>query len=194
MTEELIRANKDILGLLLQAKRIGWQKMNENTIQRMMYLLQVLYSFKHEGDNAFAFYHFTTSLYGPYSIEVENSLVFLRSNEYVMENNGDLIFQASIEQATSDPVRLAWMQSLFLILGKYGEKNVFALTINDPEYQTAILTNDTGVLDVSNGSRTYQRLLEFKQCFEQTLNDTSEISDDEYLTMYFDYIFSQILN
>lgn len=193
MKEELMKNSEDILSLLYLAKQIGWKKMNKNSIQRIMYLLQVLYSFKHQGANIFGNFHFNTTLYGPYSSEIENSVSFLDSNEMIIVENGEIVLNAEQAYITKDEGKIVWMRNLLLILGKYGEKNVFALTINDPEYENTIMANKTTVLDSNNPqNETYLKLQEFKDCFEQTITDTSKIDDDEYLSMYFDYIFSHI--
>jgi len=111
----------------------------------------------------------------------------------IIVENGEIVLNAEQAYITKDEGKIVWMRNLLLILGKYGEKNVFALTINDPEYENTIMANKTTVLDSNNPqNETYLKLQEFKDCFEQTITDTSKIDDDEYLSMYFDYIFSHI--
>ena len=191
--KELMKINEDILGLLLLAKNIGWKKMNKNSIQRIMYLLQVLYSFKHEGTNIFGNYHFNTTLYGPFSSEIEGSLSYLDSNEMIVVEGGDVMLNTEQKYITSEEKKIEWMRNILLILGKYGEKNVFALTISDPEYENTIMANKTTAIESDNPrNETCKKLQEFKTCFEQTIEDTSKINDDEYLSMYFDYIFSHV--
>ena len=190
----VIKAEEDVLGLLQQSKQIGWLKMNANTIQRIMYLLQVLYSFKYDGDNIFGDYHFTPSLYGPYSIEIDKGIADAQNFERIRDDKGGLALNDAEEYVTKDSVKIAWMKSLFLILGRYGEKNVFALTLQDPTYIQAVKSNSERVLDTKDRTNeTIKKLYEFKSYFEKKIEDKASLSDEEYLALYFDYIFSQII-
>ena len=190
----VIKAEEDIFGLLQQSKQIGWLKMNANTIQRIMYLLQVLYSFKYDGENVFGEYHFTPSIYGPYSSEIDRGIADAQSFERIREENGGLVFSGDDAYVTKDPVKLSWMKSLFLILGRYGEKNVFALTLQDPTYQQAVMSNSTRTLEAYiRTNETITKLHEFKTYFENKIGDKVSLSDEEYLALYFEYIFSQII-
>lgn len=190
----VIKAEEDVLGLLQQSKQIGWLKMNANTIQRIMYLLQVLYSFKYDGDNIFGDYHFTPSLYGPYSIEIAKGIADAQNFERICDDKGGLAICDADEYATKEPIKLAWMKSLFLILGRYGEKNVFALTLQDPTYLQAVKSNSERVLEANDRTNeTIKKLNEFKSYFEKRIKDKASLSDEEYLALYFEYIFSQII-
>ena len=80
------------------------------------------------------------------------------------------------------------------MLGKYGEKRLFGFIVNDPSYENAALTNNVdGVDTLSSDSETLKVLNDFKNAFEQTLEDTSAISDEKYIEMYFEYVFSEII-
>ena len=66
LEKNLIRANEDIVTVSAIAKSMGWGAVSEQSFQRVLYLVQVLYSFKHEGiENIFSYYHFTVTTFGP---------------------------------------------------------------------------------------------------------------------------------
>lgn len=57
LEKNLIRANEDIVTVSAIAKSMGWGAVSEQSFQRVLYLVQVLYSFKHEGiENIFSYY------------------------------------------------------------------------------------------------------------------------------------------
>ena len=76
--KELYYANEDILYIVENVKSIGWNSIKEQSIQRIVYLSKVLYTFTHSGKNIFDYYHFSPSLYGPFSGLIENSIIFLK--------------------------------------------------------------------------------------------------------------------
>ena len=49
--EELIMANADLMTIVAHAKKIGWDSVSVNTLQRLVYLMKVLYSFCHNTEN-----------------------------------------------------------------------------------------------------------------------------------------------
>ena len=81
------------------------------------------------------------------------------------------------------------------MLGKYGEKRLFGFIVNDPSYENASLTNDVDGIDTSSpDSETFKVLQDFKVAFEESLgNEASVISDEKYIELYFEYVFSQII-
>ena len=76
--KELYYANEDILYIVENVKSIGWNSIKEQSIQRIVYLSKVLYTFTHSGKNIFDYYHFSPSLYDPFSGLIENSIIFLK--------------------------------------------------------------------------------------------------------------------
>lgn len=194
MEAKIIRAEEIILGLLMQAKQIGWIHMNETTIQRMIYLLQVLYSFKHNGENKFFDFNFIPTIYGPHSVEIDRAITDAESSERIEKLPEGGYSLCNAEYVTKDENILSWIRSLFLILGRYGERNIFGITLQDPEYQHTIQSNSTRVIDSNNPkNQTFYKLQEFKSYFEKEMGDVSAISDNEFLTLYFEFIFSQII-
>ncbi len=191
----LFKANEDILCIMLNVKNIGWFSLKEQSLQRIIYLSQVLYYFTHEDkDNLFDYYHFSLSLYGPFSSLVNNSVVFLKSNQYLMsDKTGNLILNKESPKSI-DESKKKWLKEIIYILGIYGEDKIFGFTINDPLYKEAFDTNQTRELNASSpNNKTIEVLNEFKAAFENTLENINSISKEEYLELYFEYIFSQII-
>lgn len=190
----LYDANSDILFIAHNVKHIGWRTIKEQSIQRIMYLSKVLYSFTHNDDNIFDYYHFSITLHGPYSVLIRNSIINLKSNRFLNLNEGSL--QAIRESPTGlESEKENWLKSIILILGKYGENRIFGFTINDPLYKEAVDTNSQRELDTSSPENTTIKVLnDFKAAFEETLSTTEQISPEEYLDLYFEYVFSQIIN
>lgn len=192
--EDFINAHADIMTIAAHAKKVGWETINTNSIQRVMYLMKVLYSFVHEDENPFAAYHFNISFLGPFSELIERSMVFLISSRRLV---GDLGGDVAIDSADGvDAIpddKIKWIDTVLLILGKYGENKVFSFIINDPLYDSSVKANISSEIVCNNESETLSVLENFKLAFEETLEDTSSISKEEYISLYFDYIFSQII-
>lgn len=192
---KLYKANSDILYIVKSVKSIGWNSIRQPTIQRIVYLSKVLHSFVIDGqNNIFKEYHFTSSVSGPYSELVFNSIINLKSNEHLVETDGQLYYvNNSLIDEESDRNRLNWFKTVVYILGLYGEDKVFGFTINDPLYKDSIERNEPKELDISPDNVTIQVLKQFKYSFEETLTDTKEIDNKEYLELYFEYVFSKII-
>ena len=61
--EELMSANADVMTIIAHARKIGWETISYNSLQRVVYMMKVLYSFCHDEANPFGLYHFNVSLY-----------------------------------------------------------------------------------------------------------------------------------
>lgn len=193
---KLIRANEDIITVMGIAKSMGWGAISEQTFHRILYLVQVLYTFKHEGENIFSYYHFTVTTFGPYSDLIARSLAFLNSSAFIVfakEEGGFILY--SKKQFSFDKEKVEWLRTIMFMLGKYGEKRLFGFIVNDPSYENASLTNDVDGIDTSSpDSETFKVLQDFKVAFEESLgNEASVISDEKYIELYFEYVFSQII-
>lgn len=184
--------NLDILCIMNLVERIGWSSLKEQSIQRVLYLSKVLYSFCNKEDDLFYYYHFSKSISGPYSELIHNSLIFLYSNQYVIENDGSYKLYRSAPAKAGDK-KEKWFKTIILILGKYGEERIYGFTINDPLYIEAVQGNSQKELNTNIENRTIQVLTQFRSAFEQSISDTSSISSEEYLDLYFEYIFGQII-
>lgn len=193
---KLIRANEDIITVMGIAKSMGWGAISEQTFHRILYLVQVLYTFKHEGESIFSYYHFTVTTFGPYSDLIARSLAFLNSSAFIVfakEEGGFILY--SKKQFSFDEEKVEWLRTVMFMLGKYGEKRLFGFIVNDPSYENASLTNDVDGIDTSSpDSETFKVLKDFKVAFEESLgNEASVISDEKYIELYFEYVFSQII-
>lgn len=192
---KLYDANDDILRIMYHLKSIGWDCVKKQSIQRILYLTKVLYSFTHKDKNIFEYYSFSVTIAGPYSFLIENSLVYLKSNQNLLEDSdGNIKYQRESPNKDIDKEKDNWIKNIIFILGKYGENKIFGFTINDPLYHLAVQINQQKELDTSSpDNKTIQTLNNFKSAFEETLSNTSSIDDNEYIDLYFEYIFSQII-
>lgn len=190
---KLYSINGDILSIMINAQKIGWNSLKEQSIQRILYLSKVLFYFTHSVNNIFDYYYFSVSLHGPYCSMIENSIAFLKSNQFIEDDpKGNLVIKRLSPAIDCDKNK--WLKTIILILGKYGENRVFAFTINDPLYKESVDINTQIELNTSSpDNRTIKVLREFQKAFEDTLVDASSISSEEYLDLYFEYIFSQII-
>lgn len=195
---ELYLTNDDILYILNVSEKIAWTKIKPQNLYRIIYLSKVLYSFvNREEPNLFDNYHFSTTIYGPYSSSIEKSLIFLESNTFIVNKDGGFkIVSGGFEKSENiDEIkRESWFDTIILLLGKYGENKIFSFTINDPLYQKSVEVNTQKEINFNDDENKTLKVLEsFKSAFEATLSDVSSISKEEYLELYFDYIFSQII-
>lgn len=193
--DALMSANADLMTIIAHAKRIGWDTVSYNSLQRVVYMMKVLYSFNHEDENVFKLYHFNVSLFGPYSELVEKSLTFLLTSQRLLgDKEGDVRLNSmdGVDALSEDKIK--WIDTILLILGKYGESKIFSFIVNDPQYEQSVKANLSSEINTNPENDTLKVLNDFKKAFEETLEDTSSISKEEYISLYFDYIFGQIIN
>lgn len=192
--EELVKVNIDIMTIVSHAAKIGWETINVSSLQRFIYLLKVLYSFNRDEENIFEEYHFNVTMFGPYSELIRRSVVFLLANRHLEgDDDGEIriVSNAGVDEMSEE--RINWIETILLILSKYGESKIFSFIINDPLYDTSVKSNQSSEIQVTPENETLLVLNDFKKAFEETLSDTSSISKEEYISLYFDYIFSQII-
>jgi len=202
--KELYQTNDDIVFILNTSLKIGWKEIKPQSINRIIYLSKVLYSFVNESEpNIMEYYHFTSNISGPISSIIIKSLVDLESREFVTSENSGIklnikddslenILDSSLD--TDKRERQEWYRRIILLLGKYGENKVFSFTINDPLYLENIEANSAKEIAFEDSeNKTLKVLKSFKEAFEKSIKDTSTISKEEYLELYFDYVFSQII-
>lgn len=193
--KELIQVHIDIMTITAHARKIGWDTISVDTLQRFIYLLKVLYSFMNNRDeNIFNLYHFNVTTFGPYSEIIYRSVVFLlASHRLEGDMHGDVKIISNDGVDEMDKERINWIDSILLILSKYGENKIFGFIVNDPLYDISVKSNQSSEIQVTPENETLLVLNDFKKAFEETLSDTSTISKEEYISLYFDYIFSQII-
>lgn len=193
--EELMQANADIMTIVAHAKKQGWDTIGYNSVQRIVYMMKVLYSFTHSDENTFSLYHFSVSIFGPYSELVDKSLTFLLSSQRLLgERDGDVSLNSGDGIDAMDEQKIKWIDTVLLLFGKYGESKIFSFIVNDPEYEQSVKANLSSEINTSSENDTLKVLNDFKKAFEETLADTATISKEEYISLYFDYLFSQIIN
>ena len=90
--------------------------------------------------------------------------------------------------------KVRWIIRILLILGKYGESKIFSFIVNDPLYDKSVKANVDAEIDINPENYTLQVLNDFRKAFEETIVDTSSISKEEYISLYFDFLFSKIIN
>lgn len=189
---ELIKVSEDIISISSTAREIGWRSISEQMFHRVLYLVKVLYAFKHPGENIFNYCHFTVTIYGPYSNLVTRGIAFLCSTARLHKDNEGFCLN-KIEEIDIDPQKIAWIKTVLHILGQYGENRVFAFITNDPSYDDAVKTNRVTEMDFSTESQTIKILNEFKSAFEKAKGNTDSLTDIDYIALYFDYVFSEII-
>lgn len=193
--DALMLANADIMTIIAHAKKIGWDTISYNSLQRVVYMMKVLYSFSHDDENVFNLYHFSVSIFGPYSELVDKSLTFLLSSQRLLgDREGDVRLNSmdGVNAMTEDKIK--WIDTILLILSRYGESKIFSFIVNDPQYEQSVKANINSEINTNPENDTLKVLNDFKMAFEETLEDTSSISKEEYISLYFDYLFSQIIN
>lgn len=186
-------ANCDIMTIVSHARRIGWDTISEQSVHRVTYLMKVLYAFCHESLNVFDAYHFNVTVFGPYSDLINRSLVFLISSQRIVEEQGGnlrIVSKDGVDVIADEKIR--WIDTVLLILGKYGEQKVFSFVVNDPQYNCSVKANISAEINCSSKSETVNTLNDFREAFEKTI-DASNISKEEYIGLYFDFLFGQII-
>lgn len=192
--ERLMSANVDLMTIIAHTKKMGWDSVGSNSLQRIMYLMKVLYAFNHEDENVFGLYHFNVSVFGPYSELINNSLTFLLATQRLTgEREGDVRLNSDDGVDAMSNEKIKWIDTVLLILGKYGESKIFSFIVNDPLYDQSVKSNSDSEIDINPENYTLRVLNDFKSAFEETLEDTSSISKEEYISLYFDYLFSKII-
>lgn len=178
----------------------GWKELKPSSINRILYLTAVFYSFLHGTEpNIFENnYKFTITLSGPEDPNVEKALVNLLANEAIGHNDEGYYIQnpdyiASFENYTHFADKVKWIDDISYIIGIYGEEKIYDFVFRDPQYQNSLKTNDLHSLDLSKENETVKFLEQFKREFEQHMKDDEKLSNRRYLELYFEYIFGKIL-
>jgi uncharacterized protein with gpF-like domain len=118
----------------------------------------------------------------------------LSSQRLLGDIDGDVYQNSSDGVDSISDEKQKWIDVILLILGKYGESKIFSFIVNDPQYEQSVKANLSSEITTDSENDTLKVLNDFKTAFEDTLEDTSTISKEEYISLYFDFLFSQILN
>ncbi|MEM1405956.1 MAG: hypothetical protein AAGG59_04225 [Bacteroidota bacterium] len=196
-SQELFRVNSDVITLIKVTEEIGWSEIRQSTIHRLIYLSSVLSSFIDKNrETGFQSYHFSLSQSGPYSEIIERSVLDLQVRDVLYispEGNLQLNSEIIINKKLPLSDKLDWFRVIIYILGVYGESKIFGFVLQDPQYKEDFQTNSQMELDISDQNKTVEFLSQFTKTFEETIDDVSQISAQEYLELYFEYIFSKII-
>lgn len=194
-----MRKSEDIYQLINKLTEIGWKTIRESSINRIIYLSAVLYTFRYpEEKNIFqGDYNFSVTLSGPEDAEIEKALVNLESNEvlehtelgYVLCEEKNVSFTTSHSERKGE-----WFDDITYIIGIYGEDKIFDFIYRDPEYRKSLDGNSIYNLNLGKDNATVDFLNSFKEAFEKKLNDRREVLENKkYLELYFEYVFGKIL-
>lgn len=195
---KIIVKSKDIYCLLCVLKELGWESLRKTSINRLIYLSSVLYSFiNNKSENIYAKnYQFTITLSGPEDAEIEKALIHLESNDLVQHiDKGYTVIENTNSLIIDDyEKKKAWFKDIAYIISIYGEDKIYDFIFRDPEYRESLLGNSVYNLNIDKNNATVKFLNTFKLEFEKVLNDKSIILDNrKYMELYFEYVFGKIL-
>lgn len=195
----LILKSEDVLLLLTKLQNIGWTAIREASINRILYLSAVLYSFRYpDKQNIFKDdYNFSRTLSGPEDAEIEKALIHLVNNDLVIHTYEGYVC-TEIEHTTISienyKVKEPWFDDISYILGIYGEDKIFDFIFRDPEYKNSLESNSLFSLNIGNDNDTVKYINAFKKAFENKIRDSKDkLQNKEYLRLYFEYVFGKIL-
>lgn len=195
---KIIVKSNDIYCLLCVLKELGWESLRKTSINRLIYLSSVLYSFiNNKSENIYAKnYQFTITLSGPEDAEIEKALIHLESNDLVQHiDKGYTVIENTNSLIIDDyEKKKAWFKDIAYIISIYGEDKIYDFIFRDPEYRESLLGNSVYNLNIDKNNATVKFLNTFKLEFEKVLNDKSIILDNrKYMELYFEYVFGNIL-
>ena len=197
--DEIILKSEDILLLLSKLKNIGWKYVRESSMNRILYLSAVLYSFRYPNEeNIFKEdYKFIRTLSGPEDADIDNAITFLKTNELLLHSEeGYFISDVSHTVSLLDNYNSKehWFDDVSYIIGMYGEDKIFDFIFRDPEYKNSLESNSLYSLNIDTDNNTVKFLNSFKEAFESKITTKDAILDNkDYLKLYFEFIFGKIL-
>ena len=194
----------DIINALNISNEVGWHGLKDFNLHRIMYISSVLHSIKNEDNRLFKkLYDFDVSLRGPYSSDIKKSLDYLIAREIITKLNDELSIDnkkilsemSKLEQFNIEVLeRKEWISIVIHIIAKYGESKIYDFVFRDPEYQNNIKRNSSFLLNISEGNKTEESIMQMKKAFENVLGSEAEmLSNKKYLELYFDFVFSKII-
>lgn len=199
--QDLYLIYSDILAIFKFASSIQWKEVRQSSIYRILYLSSVLYSFRHpDKKNPFTIYRFSIDSAAPYDSNISNAIDFLIKDDYIKRTSGDDVFaiggnpSESVFKIDINQERFEWIRQVMFILGIYGENKIYDFIFRDPEYQTTVKSNTQKGLNIDYNNETVKTLKKFQQAFEESLSgEHNKLSSQQYLELYFEYVFSKIL-
>lgn len=196
--------NADIIELFQSAATVSWYEIRDNSIHRILYLASILFSFRTNSNDhlsPFNDYRFNVGANGPYDSNIEKSISFLFKDDYLIRAQGDdtyildrTISPSSVKKFPDFEERAEWIKIVVYILNIYTENRIYDFIFRDPQYQLAIKSNTQQGLNTNASNETIKTLNLFKLEFEAAVSeDPVSLSNQQYLELYFEYVFSKIL-
>lgn len=195
----MMMKSEDIFMLMRTLNNIGWKSMRETSINRIIYLSAVLYSFRYPNENNIfkEDYKFTITLSGPEDPDIDNALINLDSNDVITqsEEGYSICHNANFAFKTNKGTKKReWFEDIAYIIGIYGEDKIYDFIFRDPEYRESLQGNSIYNLNIGEDNTTVKFLNNFKSAFEEKLENKEDILENrKYLELYFEYVFGKIL-
>ena len=200
---QIMLISADIYSVVKSMNNIGWNAIRESSINRILYLSAVMYSFMEtEQKNIFSNdYSFVITIGGPEDPNISNAITNLESNEVIERNDtGFALGRVNLENTFNEyPLyteKKKWIDDMLYIIGIYGEDKIYDFVFRDPQYQLSLKTNAQYVLDLTANNATVNFLNSFKNDFEnqaKKINQNYSLNNRQYLSMYFEFVFGKIL-
>ena len=200
---QIMLISADIYSVVKSMNNIGWNAIRESSINRILYLSAVMYSFMEaEQKNIFSNdYSFVITIRGPEDPNISNAITNLESNEVIDRHDiGFTLGRVNLENTFKDYPLYAekkkWIDDILYIIGIYGEDKIYDFVFRDPQYQLSLKTNAQYTLDLTPNNATVKFLNSFKNDFEQQAKKISQnysLNNRQYLSMYFEFVFGKIL-
>jgi len=193
---KMIIISGDVYLVIKSMKQIGWGTIRETSINRILYMSAVVYSFRFpEKENIFQNdYHFFITLSGPEETLVQRALINLESNEIIdhTEEGYKLIKLKEFDLPEYEEKKV-WIEDMAYIIGIYGEDKIYDFIFRDPEYKTSLNSNNEYNLDIGIDNQTIKFLNNFKKTFEDQMDGVAKLDNRKYLELYFEYVFGRVL-
>lgn len=200
---DIMLVSADVYSVMKSMHKIGWSALRESSINRILYLSAVIFSFMSgEVENIFVEnYDFVIKLGGPEDPKISNAITNLESNDMICRNENGLFLSGAeeIDKFKGYPryyEKARWIDDISYIIGIYGEDRIYDFVFRDPQYQQSLKTNTQYSLDLSQENATVKFLNSFKKDFENQAKETSKdysLNNRQYLSMYFEFVFGKIL-
>ncbi len=189
----------DIFYVIKCMEEKGWGPIKESSINRIIYLSAVMYSFMVENSkNIFEDdYNFSVTISGPTDANISRALTNLQSNDAViLEPSGYKTISKNYGSSLLGEYALEkheWIDTISYIIGIYGEDKIYDFVFRDPQYQNSIKSNSLIPLNLDKDNATVLFLSQFKTDFEQQVSLDQKLNNRQYLELYFEYVFGKII-
>lgn len=199
----LMIKSSDVYTLIESMNGIGWSHIRESSINRILYISAVVYTFRFPDKKNIYIdsYNFIITLSGPEDADIPGVLTNLLSNEKInCDDKGYYITNEKKEMGYDKleffKEKKDWIEDMAYIIGIYGEDRIYDFIFRDPEYKTSLKSNSILSLDIKKTNETVKTLNKFKKSFETVLDkdkNIKKLQNRKYLELYFEYVFGTIL-